>query len=215
MSKLEPGYTSTPEEEEFELRAHIGSVWSGGRLFIGMYTFLLASLAYTYFYLRSSNSGGLWRPHHMTAPMSFGWGIVLCTVVAAFLVVYGQARLRRGASSDWQVAGWTALLLLLGALTLQIWELTKLPFYPGASGYSSSFIGWGVFDIATLVVAAYWVETALARALRLSKELGGDRPLFSTDPAAQSWRANVASMSYFLGFVGVGAAFFFALFYLI
>ncbi len=30
----------TSEEREFELRAHIGAYWSGGRLFIGMYTFL-------------------------------------------------------------------------------------------------------------------------------------------------------------------------------
>ncbi len=215
MAKVEQGYTSTPEEEEFELRAHIGSVWSGGRLFIGMYTFLLASLAYTYFYLRSSNSGNLWRPHHMTAPMSFGWGIVLATALAGVLAVYGQWRFRRGGVADWQVAGWTALVLLVGALMLQIWELTKLPFYPGASGYASSFIGWGVFNIATLVVSAYWVETALARGMRLRTEIGGDRPTLSTHPSAQSFRANVASMTYFMGFVGVGAAFFFALFYLI
>ena len=58
--------SSTPEEQEYELRANIGAIWSGGRLFIGIYTFLVTSLVFSYFYLRSSNNGDLWRPeaHH-------------------------------------------------------------------------------------------------------------------------------------------------------
>jgi hypothetical protein len=40
------GPSESPEEREFELRAQIGSIWSGGRLFIGMYTFLVASLVF-------------------------------------------------------------------------------------------------------------------------------------------------------------------------
>ena len=57
------------------MRAQIGAIWSGGRLFIGMYTFLLASLVFSYFYLRSSNNGLLWRPDHVTAPAPYGWAI--------------------------------------------------------------------------------------------------------------------------------------------
>ena len=70
-----PLFTETPEEREFELRAAVGAYWSGGRLLIGMYTFLFASLAFAYFYLRSNNSGQLWRPGGVTAPTGIGWAI--------------------------------------------------------------------------------------------------------------------------------------------
>ena len=57
MSKSKQTVKETPEEIEYELRGAIGSIWSGGRLFIGMYAFLLASLAFSYFYLRAANNG--------------------------------------------------------------------------------------------------------------------------------------------------------------
>ena len=209
------GYTSTPEEEEFELRAHIGSVWSGGRLFIGMYTFLLASLAFAYFYLRSSNNGLLWRPNHVTAPTAYGWTIFSLTVLASLMAIYGQWRFRKGGVVDWQVAGWTALFAAVLALVLQIWELTALSFFPGSSGYASTFIGYVVINIATLVVGAYWLETTLARSLRLRREIGGEKPELSAYATAQSFRANVAAMTYFWGFVGLSGLLFFAMFYLL
>src|SRR5471030_1528198 len=105
MIKNSHGMSDTPEEREFELRAQIGSMWTGGRLFIGMYTFLLASLAFSYFYLRSANNGLLWRPKGVTAPTSFGWAIYSLVVLMALLAIYGQTRLRKGGVTDWQVAG--------------------------------------------------------------------------------------------------------------
>jgi len=96
MIKNSHQMSDTPEEREFELRAHIGAIWSGGRLFIGMYTFLLASLAFSYFYLRSSNNGLLWRPDHVTAPTAYGWTIYTLTLLAALMAIFGQSRLRKG-----------------------------------------------------------------------------------------------------------------------
>jgi len=43
-------------------------MWTGGRLLIGIFAFLFGSLAFAYFYLRSTNSDDLWRPHGVTAP---------------------------------------------------------------------------------------------------------------------------------------------------
>ncbi len=209
---LNQGYESTPEEAEFELRAHIGSIWSGGRLFIGMYTFLIASLVFAYFYLRSANNGLLWRPHHVTAPTHYGWVVMLATVATGLMAVVGRRRLRGGSVLDWQVAGWTGLITGVIALIVQIWELSSLPFYPGSSGYASTFIGFGVFNIMTLVVVIFWVETTLARSLRLRRELGAPG-LLSTSAVAQSWRANVAAMTYFAGFAAVSGAFLFLMFY--
>ncbi len=204
---------ATPEEREFELRAHLGSIWTGGRLFIGMYTFMLASLAFAYFYLRSSNNAQLWRPNHVTAPTYYGFFIYGFMVLTAILAVYGQWRLRKGEVADWQVAGWTGVVSGLLALFLQIWEFTRVPFYPGSSGYASTFIGFAVMNIATIVVGTYWLETTLARGMRLRREYGPGAEL-SSHPAAQSFRANVSSMTYNWGFIALGATLFLVLFYL-
>ena len=209
------GASSTPEEQEFELRAHIGSIWSGGRLFIAMYTFLEASLVFSYFYLRSSNNGLLWRPNHVTAPTSYGWAIYTMILLMGLMAFYGQSRLRKGSVFDWQIAGWIGVAAGLVALMLQIWEFTAVPFYPGSSGYASTFIGYSVMNIGTIVVVTYWLETALARSYRLRKELGGVSPVLSMHESAQSFRANVAAMTYFFGFIALASTLLFAMFYLL
>jgi len=209
-------FSDTPEEREFELRAAVGSYWTGGRLFIGIYAFFLASIAFAYFYLRSANNGQLWRPHNMTAPTGFGWGIFAATALAGLLVIYGQSRLRTGNVLDWEVAGWTALVSVLIGITLQVWQMTELPFFPGASGYSSSFIGWAVANIITLLIAGYWLETILARSLRLRSSGTKEAPAqLSPSAQGQLFRANVSACTYFWGFVVLGSAVFWVMFYLV
>jgi len=209
-------YSDTPEEREFELRAAVGSYWTGGRLFIGMFTFLLASEAFAYFYLRSSNNGQLWRPGNITAPTGIGWAIYFVVLASALLAIYGQARLRRGNVLDWEVAGWTAVLGGLVATGLQIWQLTQLPFFPGSSGYASCFIGWAVMNIVMLLAGTYWMETTLARSLRMRGQSTPDAPdQLAMSPSGQIFRANVSACTYFWGFMAVGSTLFWVMFYLI
>jgi heme/copper-type cytochrome/quinol oxidase subunit 3 len=209
-------FTETPEEREFELRAAVGSYWTGGRLLIGMYTFLFASLAFAYFYLKSNNSGQLWRPKGITAPTGTGWAIAALVVASALLVIYGQWRMRQDSVLDWEVSGWVAVFGILVALGLQVWQLTQLPFFPGSSGYASCFIGWAVMNMILLVSGAYWLETNLALCLRLKRvdPEDGD-PATSSGPSAQLFRANVEACTYFYGFMAVVSVLFWAFFYLI
>jgi hypothetical protein len=72
-----------------------------------------------------------------------------------------------------------------------------------------------VINIMTLLFGAYWLETTLARLLRMRKEMGGKFPELTMAPTAQLFRANVASMTYFWGFVALSGALFFAMFYLL
>ena len=90
-----------------------------------------------------------------------------------------------------------------------------MPFYPGSSGYASTFIGWSVINIGTLAVATYWLETTLARSLRMRKKSGGASPELATTASARLFRANVSSMTYFWGFVALSGALFLAMFYLL
>jgi hypothetical protein len=215
MIKDSRSVSDTPEEREFELRAQIGAIWSGGRLFIGIYTFFLASLAFSYFYLRSSNNGLLWRPNHITAPTAYGWTIYSLTLLAVLMAIFGQSRLRKGNVSEWQTAIWVGVVASLLALFLQIWEFTAVPFFPGSSGYASTFIGYSVFNIITIFIVAYWMETSVARSHRMPKEMQEINCHLSGHPVAQAFRANVASMTYFLGFVALASTLLFAMFYLL
>ncbi len=211
-----PKLQETPEEIAFEVRAQEGALWTGGRLLIGIWAFAFAALAFAYFYLRSSNDEDLWRPHNVTAPTAVGAAIFAITVASALLVQFGERRFQRDETLDWQVAGWTAVLGGLIAIGLQVWQLTTLPFFPGSSGYASCFIGWAVMNIALLLSGTYWVETILARQLRLRRAMDqdGGAPT-STLPVARLLRVNLNGCTYFWGFIALVATFFWVLFYVI
>ena len=211
-----PELKETPEEIAFEVRAQEGALWTGGRLLIGIWVFAFAALVFAYFYLRSANNEELWRPRGVTAPTSVGAAIFVITVAAALIIQFGERRFRENETLDWQVAGWTAVLGGLLVLGLQIWQLTTLPFFPGSSGYASCFIAWAALNIAVVLSGTYWIETILAREIRLRRAMtqDGGAPT-STLPVARLLRANLNGCTYFWGFIAVVATLFWLMFYVI
>jgi uncharacterized membrane protein YjfL (UPF0719 family) len=211
-----PTLTETPEELAYELRAAEGSLWTGARLVIGIGVFAMASLAFAYFYLRSSNNLDLWRPGNMTAPTNIGGSVLGFALAAALLAILASRWLKAGRTLDWQVAGWGAVLCGLIALGLQIWENTQLPFFPGRSGYSSTYIGWSVLNIVMLLGGVYWSETLLARYLRLQRAFTEEGGAAGTPlPSTQLFRANADGAAAYWMFVAVASIFFWVLFYVI
>jgi hypothetical protein len=204
----------TPEEAAYEVRAAEGALWTGGRLLIAIFSFAFAALAFAYFYLRSANSDHLWRPHGVTAPTATGAAIMAFTVAAAVVNFYGIQRLRRGATLDWEVAGWTVLLGGLIATGLQCWELTDLPFFPGSSGYASAFIGWAVMNIALLLSGCYWTETLLVRHLRLRRALVDEGADHYEVLTPRITRINIVSSAHFWVFIALIGVFFWVFYYL-
>ena len=129
---------------------------------------------------------------------------------------FGERRFRAGQSLDMEVAGWVTVVGALLAVGLQIWQLTELPFFPGSSGYASCLIGWAVMNIALLLSGAYWLETLLARAIRLRRALGQDGgSVRSTLPVARMFRLNLNGCTYFWGFISLIGVLFWVLFYLL
>jgi heme/copper-type cytochrome/quinol oxidase subunit 3 len=163
----------TPEEIAYELRAAEGAVWTGSRLLIGMVSFVYASLAFAYFYLRSTNNQDLWRPGGVTASLSFGTTILVVALASSLLNVYGTWRWRTGSVLDSNVAGWLTVLGGSIAVGIQVWQLFELHFWPGSSGYASCFIAWAILNAALLLSGVYWSETMLARAARVRRSIGG------------------------------------------
>jgi len=206
----------TPEEIAFEVRAQEGALWTGGRLLIGIWTFAFAALAFAYFYLRSANNEELWRPKGITAPTGAGAAIMAVSVASALLAIYGERRFRRGLALDWEVAGWITVVGGLLVVGLQIWQLTDLPFFPGSSGYASCFIGWAAMNIALILSGTYWLETLLAREIRLRRAVAEDGGTPRSElPVARLFRANLNGCTYFWGFIAIVSVFFWVLFYVI
>jgi heme/copper-type cytochrome/quinol oxidase subunit 3 len=211
-----PTLRETSEEIEYEMRSAEGAMWTGGRLVIGIGAFFFGSLAFAYFYLRSSNNEELWRPNHITAPTGIGAAVFAFVVASALLYGYGTTRLRAGNTLDWEVTGWVTVLGGFTALGLQVWEFTQLSFFPGSSGYASCFIAWGVMNTALILGGLYWLETLLARWLRLRRAVLDDGgPARSTMPVARLFRANLEGCWYFWGFIAFVNLVFWVLFYVI
>jgi hypothetical protein len=124
--------------------------------------------------------------------------------------------MRKGIVVDWEVSGWVAVTGLLIAVSLQILQLRVLPFYPGSSGYASCFLGWAVMNCGLLLVSAYWLETVLARSLRLRRAVGQDGGAGrSRLPEARLFRANLEACTSFLIFVALLEVLFWVLFYVL
>ncbi len=123
--------SQSPEEREYEMRALISSIWTGGRLFIGIYTFMLASLVFSYFYLRSSNNGLLWRPDHVTAPRAFGLLIFGFSLVTGILAYVGRKRLVMGSFTDFSVAAWTGVSHCADCIAVADHGAEPLGLFPG------------------------------------------------------------------------------------
>lgn len=209
------GEIGTPEEIAYEARAQEGSIWTGGRLLIGVLAFANAALAFAYFYLRSTNSGDLWRPHDITAPTAWGAAIMSLAVASAVVVAFGLRRLRLGVAVDWAVLWWCAVLGSALAFGSQIWEMTAVPWAaPGVSGYTSVFTAWEGMNLVLLFGGFYWLETILARHVRLrraARQEGTDESALLAD---RMFRVSAESCAFFWGFIAVVSLFFWVFFYL-
>jgi heme/copper-type cytochrome/quinol oxidase subunit 3 len=210
------GNNAAFDEAAYVQESIVGSFWSGSRLFISGLVFLYAGFAFAYFYLRSVNSNGLWRPHNEQPSFLLGTLVLVLVLAGTGLYHLGMRRARVGGLADWFVALPISLLFVLGAALLQIWTLTRLHFYPGSSGYASVFVGWAPVHAAVLLGGAYWVETLLARTIR-------DRTLFPSVAAAggkaetlalsAQFAANAEACGFMLGFLSLVTLFFWILFW--
>ena len=157
------GYAAL-EEESPELAAR--NVITGGHLWASATAFFFVGFVFAYFYLRSINAGGMWRPKHVDPSLTLGTASMLCLVGAALVVRIGLGRLREGHRAVWQLEGALGLTLCLGSFVLQVAEWATQGFGPTQGGYASVYLGWtGVLSVFVLG-ATYWLETTFATALR-------------------------------------------------
>ena len=204
------------DEEQLYHEAALGSLWWGSRISIALTITAFGGLVFAYFYLRSLNSHGLWDPHHQTASVLLGSLILACVLGSAIVQSVGARRLRSGSTIDWLVGGFVALGLGVLAGGFQIWELTRLNFFPGASGYGGVFVAFAPVYSIIILLHMYWLETLLVRLVRNRVVLDGDGGVgISRQPKAENFRANLEGFTYAWNALSIMSILFFVLFYVL
>lgn len=216
LADRHPAPLAPEAEEGLATAAAVGSIWTGSRLLIGACSFLYAAFAFTFFYLRSLNSHGRWHPPGQHPSPLIGTTAIVLLLGAAAVHYFGVWRLRNGLNLDWRVAAVTALGLGLFSAAMQVYLLTRLPFFPGESGYASVFVGFWPVQVTLLLGALYWLETLVARSLRVRNAWRGQGDLGgNVTPEAIRLRASLDAFQYFFGFLALTGAAFWFLFYVV
>lgn len=154
--------TSEPFAEPPEVQER--NIWLGARVMAGVTIMFFLSFVFAYFYLRSLNNGGRWRPTGIDPPQTYGYVIVILFALSAGLFAYADQAARR--ARTWLPMAGSALGLGLAACVVQGFEWANLGFSPTKGGYASVFLGWTLLFTVFALVAIYWLEVVVATGIR-------------------------------------------------
>jgi heme/copper-type cytochrome/quinol oxidase subunit 3 len=152
------------EEEPPELLGR--NLISASYLLAGATAFFFVAFLFAYFYLRSLNNGGMWKPKGVDASIGWGTAVVACYVASALLVRFGLADHKALRRDRWRVKGLAALLVGIVALVLQVVAWTHQGFGPADGGFASVYFGWTAFVFLFVLGTLLWLEMTLATSLR-------------------------------------------------
>ena len=155
------GVEIPPEPPDVGARA----LYVAARLLAGATTFFFLAFVFAYFYLRSLNQNGMWRPAHVKPEQGLGVAIIACVLVSAVLAYVAGRQMRRQISG-WLVPASIAILLGLAAVVLQAVEYSKQSFGPTDGAYASVYVAWTAFYMVAVIGAMYWLETQVATEVR-------------------------------------------------
>ena len=142
---------------------------SAGHLLASATAFFFLSFIFAYFYLRSLNSAGMWKPKGVDSSVTWGTIVMACIVASAGLVRLGLMDHRALRRPQWRLKGLLALGFGLAALVLQVVTWTQQDFGPTDGGYASVYFGWTAFMFLFVLCTLFWLETTVATSLRYRK----------------------------------------------
>jgi heme/copper-type cytochrome/quinol oxidase subunit 3 len=150
---------------------------SASYLLAGATAFFFVAFVFAYFYLRSLNSGGMWKPKGVDTSVGWGTAVVACYVLSALLVRLGLADHRALRRKQWRVKGVAALGIGVAGLVLQVIGWTQQGFGPADGGFPSVYFGWTAFLFLFVLGTLLWLEMTLATSFRYRKiETGAPSP---------------------------------------
>jgi heme/copper-type cytochrome/quinol oxidase subunit 3 len=147
------------------------------RLLAGATTFFFLAFLFAYFYLRSLNQAGWWKPTatllkeqkevHVTLSPNAGLGVafIVCLALSVALTIVAGRQMRRR-SRTWLTPAIGGVVLGLAAIAVQCIEFTVQHFGPTDGAYASVFCAWMAFYLIAVLATMYWLETQVATELR-------------------------------------------------
>lgn len=203
-------------DAEWEIESEEGSLWTGTRVLVGICVMAWSAVAFAFFYLRAEDKGPVWQPHGVTPPFLLGTMIMICAVAGAAALSFGAYKLRQGLAFEWSIAAWLCVGVGLVATGVQVWQLTRLGFLPGESGYTSVFTGFALLNVGFLLGGTLWPETIVARSHRLRAVMLPEEYFgLSLQPEMRLLRASLRGCVFFWWFVAAVSVFFWFLFYIL
>jgi hypothetical protein len=216
-----PELSAAEEEAVFHHEAALNASWTGTRLALGAMSFLFGAFVFAFFYLRSLNSHHLWYPVvHGTAQtkpqMAVGVVIMALVVVSAAVQTLALQRIKAGSKSAWLAGATVALVLGLAAVGVQVWQLADLPFWPGASGFASVFVGYCPVFLALAFCVLVWLEMLIMRCRAIPQiSFVEQPPTFAEAFAVQRFQAGLSAFTVTWNYLAVVAIIAWILFYLV
>lgn len=212
-----PELDRATEEAGFYHESALNGAWTGSRLAIGGLSFLFGAFVFTYFYLRSLDSGGRWMGSAWRQPSTIEGTVIMLLVLTSAGVHYASLQqIKAGRKGVWQIGATIALLLGVAAVVMQIIQLLFLNFWPGSSGYASVFVGFYPVFLVILLGAMFWLETLLMRSRHIPAIFFVEQPPTYTDAfTVQRFQANLSAFSVIWNFLALMAILFWVLFYAI
>jgi heme/copper-type cytochrome/quinol oxidase subunit 3 len=139
---------------------------SASYLLAGATAFFFIAFVFAYFYLRSLNSAGMWKPKGVDASVAWGTVVVACYAASAVLVRLGLTDHRALRRDQWRVKGLVALLAGIVGLVLQVVAWTHQSFGPADGGFASVYFGWTAFLFLFVFITLIWLEMTWAMSYR-------------------------------------------------
>jgi hypothetical protein len=216
-----PELSVAEEEAIFYHEAALNASWTGTRLAIGALSFLFGAFVFAFFYLRSLNSHDLWYPIKsgvaQTEPqMSLGVVIMALIVVSAVVQTLVLQRIKAGSKSAWLAGATVALVLGVAAVGVQVWQLTHLPFWPGASGFASVFVGFYPVFLTLAFCVMVWLEILIMRCRAIPQiSFVEQPPTYAEAFSVQRFQAALSAFTATWNYLAVVAIIGWILFYLV
>jgi heme/copper-type cytochrome/quinol oxidase subunit 3 len=174
---MEGAFAEPPEVQE-------RNVWLGVRVMAGVTIMFFLAFVFAYFYLRSLDNGGRWRPSGVDPNQALGGVIVGLFVLSAVSLAYADRAAR--SARTWLPFAGAALALGLAGCVVQGVEYTRLGFTPIQGGYASVFLGWTLLLTVFMLIGLYWVEIVFATGLRHRRTREGYVP-HGIEAASFNW----------------------------
>jgi heme/copper-type cytochrome/quinol oxidase subunit 3 len=214
----QPPAAMSPAEEEavYYHESALNSSWTGVRLALGGMSFLFGAFVFTFFYLKSLNSHHLWYTATSHPQSSFGVTIMVLVVVSAAVQTLALQRIKTGSKAPWLAGATLALVLGLVAISLQLWQLAALPFWPGSSGFASVFVAYQPIFATVAFCVLVWLEILIVRCRAIPEiSFVEQPPTYAEAFAVQRFQASLSAFTLTWNYLAGVAFLFWVLFYLV